>query len=44
MRVIPHDYLQPDLTLSCHKKIQYSDIFRDLLPLTYSHEGFSGVT
>ncbi len=35
--VAPHDILQPELMLTCHKML--FSVLRDLLTLTYSHEG-----
>ncbi len=32
------DILQHELTLSCHEKVKLSDILRDLLTLTHSHD------
>ncbi len=34
-----HNILQPELILSCHKKVTWSDILRDLLTLTHSQKG-----
>lgn len=34
--VTPHDIVQPELTMPCHKNVKFSDILRELLTLTQS--------